>query len=93
MSMSKDTELKQIRRKIINMILPITGENILEMSVGLISMAMIGRLGSLEIDAIGISTRITSIIWALFKGISTGAAVFVSQAYGAKDYKKLRSVI
>lgn len=92
-NMSKNMELKQIRRKIINMILPITGENILEMSVGFISMAMIGRLGSLEIDAIGISTRITSVVWAIFKGIATGAAVFVSQSYGAKDYKKLRSVI
>lgn len=88
--------LQEIRRKIYSMILPITIASVLEMTTGLVSMAMIGRINtasSVAVDAIGISSRITSIVWALFKGITTGAAVFVAQAYGANNSKKLKQVI
>jgi putative MATE family efflux protein len=84
---------KKIRKKIYKLILPITIDNILQMIAGLVSMGMIGRVSTLSVGAIGLSTRITQIIWALFKGITTGATVFVAQAYGAKDYKRLRHVI
>lgn len=88
--------LHEIRRKIYSMILPITIASVLEMTTGLVSMAMIGRINtasSIAVDAIGISSRITQIVWALFKGITTGAAVFVAQAYGANNSKKLKKVI
>lgn len=88
--------LQEIRKKIYSMILPITIASVLEMATGLVSMAMIGRIGgdsSIAVDAIGISSRITQIVWALFKGITTGAAVFVAQAYGANNHRKLKQVI
>lgn len=84
---------KEVKKRIYSMILPITIENILQMTAGMISMSMIGRLDAVSIGALGISTRITQIIWALFKGITTGASVFVSQAYGANNVKKVRKVI
>lgn len=84
---------KQIRNKIYSMILPITIENVLQMTAGFISTAMIGRIGALSVSALGISTRITQLVWALFKGIATGASVFVAQAYGAGDFEKLKKVI
>ncbi|WP_242971994.1 MATE family efflux transporter [Haloimpatiens massiliensis] len=86
-------ELKEIRKKIFYLILPITLESILEMSVGLFSMAMVGRLGEIAIGSIGIGSRIANIVWAIFKGITIGAGVFVAQAYGAKKMDKLRNVI
>jgi putative MATE family efflux protein len=93
---SNKQSLHEIRRKIYSMILPITIASVLEMTTGLVSMAMIGRINtasSIAVDAIGISSRITQIVWALFKGITTGAAVFVAQAYGANNSKKLKKVI
>lgn len=89
----ENLEISDIRRKIFSMILPIMIENILEMAAGIISMAMIGRISALAIDSFGIGNRIVQIIWALFKGITTGATVFVAQAYGAGDYKRLRQII
>lgn len=85
--------IRDIRKKIFSMILPIMIENILEMAAGMISMAMIGRISALAIDSFGIGNRIVQIIWALFKGITTGATVFVAQAYGAGDFKRLRQII
>lgn len=85
-------ENKTIRNKILSMILPITAENILQMTAGLVSMAMIGRVDPLAVGAIGISSILYRIIWAIFKGIATGASVFVAQSFGAKNYVKLKSV-
>jgi len=94
--MDKDTkqiEISVVRKKILTMILPITVESILQMTAGFVSMAMIGRIDAIAISALGISLRITQIIWALFRGVTTGASVFVAQAYGANNLKKLREVI
>lgn len=84
--------LKQINHRIFKMILPMTIDNTLQMIAGLISMGMVGRISVLAVSAIGIGTRITQIIWALFKGVTTGATVFIAQYYGAGDYKKLKNV-
>lgn len=83
---------KHIRNKILSMILPITAENILQMMAGVVSMAMVGRISALAVGAIGLSTILFRIIWAVFKGISTGVSVFVAQSYGANNYQKLKSV-
>lgn len=85
--------LKEINLKIFTMILPITIENVLQMVAGIISMGMIGRIDVLAVDALSISMRLTQIIWALFKGITTGATVYVAQYYGAGNRKKMMSVI
>ncbi len=89
----KKINSKEIRNKILSMILPITIENILQMLAGFVSMAMIGRIDAIAIGALGISQRLTQIVWALFKGVTTGASVFVAQAYGANNIKKLKSVV
>jgi putative MATE family efflux protein len=85
--------IKEINRKIYTMILPITIEGVLQMIAGIISMGMIGRIDVLAVSALGIGMRITQIIWALFKGITTGATVFVAQYYGAKNHKQMLKVI
>lgn len=86
-------DIKQINKKILTMILPITIENILQMIAGIVSMGMVGRIDVLAVSALGISMRITQIVWALFKGIATGATVFVAQYYGAGEHKKMLTVI
>lgn len=75
-----------------SMILPITVENILQMTAGLVLMAMIGRIDAIAVGAIGIANVLYKILWGVFKGISTGTSVLVAQAYGAGNYKKLKSV-
>lgn len=88
-----EKDIIEIRKKVLNMILPITGENMLQMAAGFVSMAMIGRIEGYAVAALGLSMRVTQLVWAVFKGISTGAGVFVAQAYGAGDYKRIKEVI
>lgn len=90
---SSRINVKGIRSKILSLIIPITLENILQMSAGIVSMGMIGRLSIPSVNGQGISLRITQIIWAIFKGITTGATVFVAQAFGAGDYNRMKKII
>lgn len=83
---------KLIRNRILSMILPITVENILQMTTGLVLMAMVGRINPIAVGAIGIATVFYKIIWGIFKGIATGTSVLVAQSYGANNYIKLKSV-
>lgn len=91
--LNTNIEKKEVKNKIVSMILPITIENVLQMTAGFISMAIIGNIDTIAVVALGLSTRITQIVWALFKGIATGASVFVAQSFGAGDYKRLRKVV
>lgn len=87
----KTYDEKTIRNRILGMIVPITAENILQMTAGVVSMAMVGRISPLAVGAIGMSNILFRIIWSIFRGIGTGASVFVAQSYGADNHKKIRS--
>ena len=90
---SSVTYVQGINKKIASMLLPITLENLLQMVAGIVTMGMIGRIDALSISAVGISMRITQIIWALFRGITIGATVFVAQYYGAGKMDKVKNVV
>jgi putative MATE family efflux protein len=89
---SDSSEDRIISKKILTMILPITLESVLQMTTSVISMAMIGRIDSTTVSALGISNNIFNIIWAIFKGIATGVSVFVAQAHGANNYEKIKRI-
>ena len=91
--MSDNYDLKDINKKISAMILPVAIEGVLQMTAGLVMMGMIGRIDVIAVSALGISLRITQTVWALFKGITTGASVYVAQYFGAKEYGKMKHVI
>ncbi len=89
---NKNSQDKEIRERILSMIVPITIENVLQMTVGFVSMAMIGRISPIAVGSLGISNRLVYIVWDLFKGIAVGGSVFVAQTYGAHNFKKLKKV-
>ncbi len=83
----------EIRKSIAKMILPILISSVLEMSVGIISMKLIGNLGFIAIGAMGLSTRVRGIIWAVYKGIAIGVQVVIAQAYGAGDKARIKDAL
>ncbi len=84
---------KKVNRDIFKMVLPIIIENVLQMSAGLVTTAMIGRLLADDISAQGIGNRITNTFWALFKGVGIGATVIVALRYGQQKFHLCRRTI
>ncbi|HWQ57718.1 MAG TPA: MATE family efflux transporter [Clostridia bacterium] len=72
------------------------------MSVGLLFQQMyntvdtmvVGKfVGKEALAAVGSTSSIVNMLVGLCAGLSTGASVVISQAYGAKDYKKLSETV
>ncbi len=87
---NKIYDKKVIRKEIFFLIIPVMLENIFQVSAGLISSAMIGRLTPSLISAQGICSRITGVLWCLFKGIGVGATVVIAKTKGENDMEKCK---
>lgn len=81
---------KYVNREIFRIVLPLVTENLLQMSAGLVTTAMIGRLLANDISAQGISMRVFNTFWALFKGIGMGATVIIAMRLGQRLFEKCR---
>lgn len=80
-----DVALPTLRRNILRIVWPATTESILQMLVGIVATAMVGHLGTEAIGAVGLSSRVTQIVWAMFSAAGTGATVLIARAVGAND--------
>jgi putative MATE family efflux protein len=74
-----------VRRSVLHLIWPAALENLLQLTVGLVNLGMVGRLGAEALGAVGLSNRLVQIVWSFFLTFSTGAVIRVAQAVGAKD--------
>lgn len=81
---------KLIRKEIFFLIIPVMLENIFQVSAGLVSSAMIGRLTPSLISAQGICSRITGVLWCIYKGIGVGATVIIAKTRGENDMAKCK---
>lgn len=78
---------QQMRTKIFAMVWPATVENVLQMMVGIVASAMLGRVGALAVGSVGLGRRVTMLIWGVFAAIGTGTTVMVARSIGADDRK------
>ena len=81
----EDLTLPALRRNILRIVWPATTESVLQMLVGIVATAMVGHLGAEAIGAVGLSSRVTQIVWAMFSAAGTGATVLIARAVGAND--------
>ena len=70
--------------------LPIAAQSLIGSSLSLIDNLMVGSLGELELNAVGVSVQIFFINWMLLFGFTSGAATFISQFYGVNDIKNIK---
>ncbi|MGE5560592.1 MAG: MATE family efflux transporter [Chloroflexota bacterium] len=83
---------RELRKTIFAMIWPVAMENVLQMLIGFVNTAMVGRLGAATILAVGLSGRVAMFVWIIFGAIGTGATVLVARALGAGDRAHVRRV-
>lgn len=70
--------------------LPIALQSLIGSSLNLVDNLMVGSLGELELNAVGVSVQIFFIYWMLMYGFSGGAATFISQYFGVRDFESIR---
>jgi len=70
--------------------LPIMLQNLFNSLVNMVSVILIGRLGTVEIAAVGLCNQIFFLLNMMLFGICSGGSVFTSQFWGKKDIAGIR---
>lgn len=77
--------VKDVNRRILNILIPAIMENALLLASGMILTAYIGRLRVEDISAYGLANNIYNVYFSLFKGFSIGIILLLAKAFGRQD--------
>ena len=70
---------------LIKIALPIILQNLISSSLNLIDTIMIGRVGTIELAAVGVAAQFFFFHTVLLVGICSGYCIFIAQAWGKRD--------
>lgn len=82
-----------IKKSVIQLVLPSVAEQVLMMVVGVVSTIFVGHLGKEAVSAVGLINTVVGFINALFVALSTGCTVLVARLIGEKLMDKAKSAI
>ncbi|MCR4939964.1 MAG: MATE family efflux transporter [Treponemataceae bacterium] len=83
-------KLKGFYSSLFTIAIPISLQALLQNFVNMLDTVMIGRLGSVEIAAVGLGNQIFFILNMILFGITSGGGVFIAQFWGKKDIGGIR---
>ncbi|GHV95419.1 MATE family efflux transporter [Spirochaetia bacterium] len=81
---------KQFYRSLFAIALPIMFQNFINSSVNMLDTVMIGRLGTVEIAAVGLGNQIFFLYNLALFGLCSGASIFTAQFWGKRDISGVR---
>ncbi|MCT4586012.1 MAG: MATE family efflux transporter [Peptostreptococcaceae bacterium] len=73
--------------------IPIIIQNFITSSLNMVDTIMIGNLGETQIASVGLANQIFFFVMLLGFGINSGGSIFMSQFYGKKNYKGIKSTM
>ncbi len=84
---------KEFLRILVTLALPIVIQRLLISSVNLLDSVMVGRLGDLEVAAVGIANQLYFVYALFLEGIAGGCSIFISQYWGAGKRESILHVL
>lgn len=84
---------RTLMRMLAGIALPIALQSLIGSGLNLIDNLMVGSLGELELNAVGVSVQIFFIYWMIVYGFCSGGATFISQFFGVKDFANIRKTV
>ncbi|MDA8100096.1 MAG: MATE family efflux transporter [Nitrospiraceae bacterium] len=72
-----------IRKKVFSLAIPVVLSSLLQRTVGIVDVFLVGGLGASAIAAVGIAQVMVFVVMSLSWGINTGATVQMAQLWGA----------
>ncbi len=89
MSCSKRLQ-PEYTKELLHLAGPLILSNLAYTLLGALDTIFMGRVGTIELGAVGVASTLFVAVSAIFRGTVGGALVMVSQAYGAGDRKRIR---
>ena len=81
---------KKFLRTLFTIALPIMLQNFLSAFVNILDTVMIGKLGTIELAAVGLGNQLFFLLNLILYGTGSGSMVFTAQFWGKKDFKGLQ---
>ena len=75
---------KNIRQQVFSLALPVVLSSLLQRSVGIVDIFLVGGLGASAIAAVGIAQVLVFVVMSVSWGVNIGATVMVAQLWGAE---------
>jgi multidrug resistance protein, MATE family len=80
-------------RRVLSLALPAVGEQLLNMTVGLVDTFMVGHLGAAAVASVGLSNQAVMFVTTFFAAIATGVTALVARHTGARDATAANKVL
>ena len=84
---------KKFLRTLFTIALPIMLQNFLSAFVNILDTVMIGKLGTIELAAVGLGNQLFFLLNLILYGTGSGSMVFTAQFWGKKDFKGLQKTL
>jgi putative MATE family efflux protein len=81
---------KQFYKSLFTIAIPIMLQNLVNSFVNMVDTVMIGRLGTVEIAAVGLGNQFFFTFNMILFGICSGSAIFTAQFWGKRDMPGIR---
>ncbi|WP_148257807.1 MATE family efflux transporter [Leadbettera azotonutricia] len=81
---------KEFYRSLLTIAVPIMLQNLINSLVNMLDTIMIGRLGTVEIAAVGLGNQVFFLYNLFLFGICSGGAIFTAQFWGKGDVQGIR---
>ncbi|GHV81089.1 hypothetical protein AGMMS49944_28800 [Spirochaetia bacterium] len=81
---------KQFYKNLFVLAIPIMLQNLVNSFVNMVDTVMIGRLGTVEIAAVGLGNQVFFFFTIILFGICSGGAIFTAQFWGKQDIQGIR---
>jgi putative MATE family efflux protein len=72
-------------RRVLALALPAVGEQLLNMTVGLVDTFMVGHLGAEAVAAVGLANQAVMLVTTFFAAVATGVTALVARHIGARE--------
>ncbi len=83
-------KIKGFYRTLFTIAIPITLQNMLQTFINMLDTIMIGRLGAVEIAAVGLGNQVFFLQTMILFGITSGGSVFIAQYWGKNDREGIK---
>ncbi len=90
MSLTPPDDTWTLSRRIFAMAWPNILYAVLDRGIVLVDAWLVGRVGSAAVGAVGLSSRVMILVAVISMALSVGATPFIGQAFGAKDFARVR---
>ena len=83
---------QSISKRVLNLAIPATIENILQTLVGFVDTLLVARIGLMAVTAVGVANSVLNVYLAIFIALGVGTSSLISQHMGAKENSEATTV-